>query len=121
MALEKALQGHQGRVPPLPAPCSLVCATYGNEDLWPSAKLPLGVGLGFERVKERTAPGALGLEKTWQGDPSRASTSLLLHVCNLDHLVYSEDFTQDSSLYQSDLAGAPAHERQFGHKVGRRE
>lgn len=108
-------------MPPLPAPHSLICATYGNEDLRPSAELLLGVRLRVERVKECTAPGTLGLEKTRQGDPSRASTLLLLHVCNLDHLVYSEDFAQDSSLYQSDLAGAPAHERQLGHKAGRRE
>lgn len=74
-----------------------------------------------ERVKEPTPPGALGLEKACQGDHGSTSILLLIFLSNLGYLIYSEDFPQDSSPRQSGWMGLPTHERQFGHKAGRRE
>lgn len=51
---------------------------------WARARVRIGirvsVSVGVEGVKEPTAPGTLGLEKACQGDHSRVTTLLLLHL-----------------------------------------
>lgn len=55
---------------------------------WARARVRIGirvsVSVGVEGVKEHTAPGTLGLEKACQGDHSRVTTLLLLHLSYLD-------------------------------------
>lgn len=47
LELKKALRGHHGRVPTLPAPHILRCSTRGDEDHCYSVQLTLGFRLGL--------------------------------------------------------------------------
>lgn len=71
----------------LPQKTSLICAISGREDLYPTAKLPLALGLGLSK-SEPTGPETVGLEKAYQGHPGRASALQLFHLSELENLWY---------------------------------